>query len=453
MKQTEDRVSRDRAPEAPKGARPPWRTGLLLCILAFVLYNATLRIHYFSDCYPTEWLPVSILTEGDFDLDEVGFPEDAYWVVETGGRRYSRFPVFTSALAVPFYAAASIFLDIRHPYVVPILAKVFATALVALSGLFVYLSACRISRPTAAALATVTYLFGSAAFFTSQNLWQHNGGLLFVSIAIYALLRFGEGPSWRVVLGLAVGAAMATRPTNAILFVPLGIHLVIRDRWTAVAAFAWGLIPVVPALIYNAAVFGAPWKTGYSDIATMGWQYPVLKGLAGHLISPSRGIFALSPIYLLSLPALWGILRFGGWRIGRSLALGAALLILLYSTWIYWHGQHGYGYRMVVEALPILTLFLALAWKVPSRKVIVLGLLLAVSVGVQVVGVLGFDFSWETTFHPKGDPLALYDRRIWSVGDHQVVHYLLRGRVYYGKVACYPQEGVIGLEQRSVGGK
>lgn len=441
------------APDPQGGTPPPWRAGLLISLTAFVLYNATLRTHYFSDCFPTEWLPVSIIEEGDFDLDEVGFPPDAYYLVEIDGRRYSRFPILSSLLATPIYAAASLFVDIRDPRVVPVLAKLFATSLVALSGLFVYLTACRASRPRAALFATAAYLFGSAAFFTSQNLWQHNGGLLFVSVAIYALLRFDDGPPWRVLFGLAVGAAMATRPTNAVIFIPLGIHLLVRKRWRGAGAFAWGLVPVVPALAYNTAVFGLPWKTGYSDIATMGWHYPILYGLAGHLVSPSRGIFTLSPVYLLALPAAWGLFRRGGWGTGRALALGAAGLILLYSTWVYWHGLHGYGNRMVIETLPILTLLLAIALEKPPRWVIVAGLLLAISIGVQLVGVLGFDFSWETKFHEKGDPLSEYDGRVWSVGDSQVIHYLLRGRVYYGKLAIYPGTGGIGFEQRRLGGE
>lgn len=51
-----------------------WRsTALRLALAAFVVYNINLRPVSSADTFPTRYLPISILTEFDLDLDEFPF--------------------------------------------------------------------------------------------------------------------------------------------------------------------------------------------------------------------------------------------------------------------------------------------------------------------------------------------------------------------------------------------
>ena len=55
-------------------ARAIWSsTAIRLALVAFVVYNVNLRPISSADTFPTRYLPISILTEHNLDLDEFPF--------------------------------------------------------------------------------------------------------------------------------------------------------------------------------------------------------------------------------------------------------------------------------------------------------------------------------------------------------------------------------------------
>ena len=202
----------------------------------------------------------------------------------------------------------------------------------------------------------------------------------------------------------------------------VGIYLVIRNK-PAFVRFAAGCLPAVVLVgIYNTYYLGAPWEfgqgiTGRAVALRMTgsqelWQTPLWEGLAGLLISPSRGLFVYSPVLAF---ALWGV--FLAWRrpglaILRPFSLAAAVILIIQSKWFCWWGGYSFGYRIILDITVLLIPFLAVTMDELFRRKTLLAafaVLLACSLLVQIVGVFADDASgWNarTGYLVQVDPSA-----------------------------------------------
>src|SRR5205823_6368061 len=113
-----------------------------------------------------------------------------------------------AALTWPFWRIGIV--DIRAPLAPQLMAKMTASALVALSVAVSYLTARRtLSRSRAlliaAGLGLGTGLWSSA----SQTLWQTETAVLGFAVAVFALTSPREGPSPGTAILLGVGLALA----------------------------------------------------------------------------------------------------------------------------------------------------------------------------------------------------------------------------------------------------
>jgi len=144
-----------------------------------------------------------------------------------------------------------------------------------------------------------------------------------------------------------------------------------------------------------------------------------LTGLAGLLFSPSRGLFVFSPVFLASLIGVVQVMRRArDWPpILPYLAVGSALLLLVYSRWGMWWGGTSFGYRLLIELLPALTLFLVPAWRVviSGRTAFRVGFatLVVFSVCANALGA----FVYPSSFN---DNLDLETSRLWDVRDSEL---------------------------------
>ncbi|WP_176064540.1 hypothetical protein [Anaeromyxobacter diazotrophicus] len=360
--------------------------------------------------------------------------------------------------AAPVLAAVRLFAgDLRrHPEALWYGAKLAASLLVAASAAFVFLAARAWLSPALAALVALGYGLGTCVFsVSSQALWQHPAAECFLALGALLLVRaVGVAPVgaalrerwWYAGAGAAFACAAACRPPDAVFALAVaGWLAVVRPR--ALAAYLAGAAPFAAALAaYNAYFFGAPWsfgqtaagpaialsKTGSPDL----WQTPLLTGLAGTLLSPSRGLLVYSPVLGLGLAGAALAWRRAGWAPLRPLAVGAALLLLVESKWFDWWGGWAYGYRRVVDLAPILALLAApaLGWIVAARwRRAVFGGLLAWSVLVQVVGAFAYEpRGWNARREGPAGPAQLaqdiddprYRGRLWSWSDAQIPYYL-----------------------------
>jgi|GEM_PF-3258762 len=182
------------------------------------------------------------------------------------------------------------------------------------------------------------------------------------------------------------------------------------DTLVAGAAFAWESgrntrtagdlakrwflagVPVLAALAclagYNVYRFGSVVSTGYEDQAE-GVQFatPLLIGLHGFLFTPGRSLFVFSPILLLAIPGVRAL-----WRRDRRFAVTAFLVVGGYlavmSKWQNWAGGSDWGPRHIFQITPWLALAGSVYWFERKRTGTWIWLLLAVSVGMQILGLL-----------------------------------------------------------------
>ena len=157
-----------------------------------------------------------------------------------------------------------------------------------------------------------------------------------------------------------MAGAVALRATNLLLVLPLALWILWRwprrAQWLALGA----IVPAGAIAVYNLHYFATLTGGGGTTTSPL-WAFfaltPLAEGLAGLLVSPSRGLFVYSPVLLFSLAGAAAVGRDGPPAL-RALAAGAALVFVLTSKWIMWWGGHTWGPRLLADTLPILCILL-----------------------------------------------------------------------------------------------
>ncbi len=315
---------------------------------------------------------------------------------------------------------------------------------VSVSAIFVFLAAALFLRRRSAALLALAYALGTCVWSTSsQALLQHGPNAMFLAMGAYFLCRIGRPGRSAVWCGLALGAAFVCRPTSLLVLAAVGVWLLFAHR-KALLPYALGALPLLIAVaVYNDWYLGAPWRFGQSVIAPFiaepktgspqMWQTPMLTGLAGLLASPSRGLFVYSPFLLFALwgaVAVWRDRRFQAFR---PLTIALPAIVCLEAKHFDWWSGWSFGYRHLVDLAPLLVVLLVPIAAVIFRRRALLALfavLLAWSVGVQVLGAFAYNLSgWNARVVAGQEAPQDIDRpehrhRLWSITDSQIPYYL-----------------------------
>lgn len=390
--------------------------GFLGVFLLILVYMSSSRFIGGSDVYPGRFVPVSLVTEGDYDLNEFMFLRNnnpSEWMAGAKyyhapgkvyhGKVISNSPTLAATLMAPFYIIPFRIMNLspRH-YLVFYMEKAFASLFVALSALFVFL-ALREKRTTRgwAILITVAYALGTSSWaISSQALWQHGPSQFFVAMSLWLWVRQKRTNSGFFLCGLAVGGAVASRMSNAVWsvllfldifllyrtgdikritqgflssFEPLKPRKMIRWIWLflksrkAIILFIAGGMPAFFFLFfYNLAHFGAPWKTAYNVIgggvsASLKYEY-MPAGILGLLFSPSLGLIPNAPFYIFIPLSIWLAFhhRFPNDKNSHIIlpVLFITSNILLYSQRLGWWGGWSFVYRRLTDVLPALSFLL-----------------------------------------------------------------------------------------------
>uniref|UniRef100_A0A7S4K3E9 Glycosyltransferase RgtA/B/C/D-like domain-containing protein n=1 Tax=Odontella aurita TaxID=265563 RepID=A0A7S4K3E9_9STRA len=324
-------------------------------------------------------------------------------------RFVNTFNIGTSLTFTPFVALLAVFYGFdltslqKNTWLLFHSSKVVASLLVAASGALVFLSARTfpsVSQKQAGAVALI-YCFCTCTWsISSQALWQHGANEFYLSLAVYALAtavrRNTDGKDWSTKMiflcGFSIGMATLSRPTSAVIAVSIGLYLLVQKRSlkASVIYAAGGSILALVQLYYNWFCFSDPFEFGQQqasrDIADIKagsrdlWQTPALKGAGVLLFSPSRGLFIFSPLMIFAMPAFYLIWRpnfrgkeqpknwFDGsdgisqkgneFEVLRPLAVSVLILwIMAFKFFDYW-GGFCYGYRPLLDTVPMLALFL-----------------------------------------------------------------------------------------------
>lgn len=415
-----------------QNTRSTWRISIALFLIAFVVFNLNLRYIGTDDTIPNELLPVSILREHDLDFDEFGYDQHdlPYFLRLIDNRLVSAYPVVPGLLSTPLYFIASLFGIDAYQFTRP-LSKLSASMLSAFSVVFMFFCLRHVhKRTTTAFLFSLIYAFATCVWsVASQAIWQHGPSLFFITLSLALLLN--EKPLFPAA-GFFLGMAVWNRPTNILIAVPMTIYVLVHHRAKFLIYALGESIPMLLLCTYSLSYFGSISALGQAQ-SLNGFNANLLSGLFGLLLSPSRGLIVFSPIFMFSFPFVGSALFTGTLSpVFRYFSMSIIACILVYSKWHNWWGGHSFGYRLLIELVPMLMLFLAVCWEryIYRHKLaqFIFAVLAIFSVYVHFLGMYIYPSS-----HFDSDPnnIDQHPERLWSVTDSELTR---STRIFFERV-------------------
>jgi hypothetical protein len=409
------------------------RSPLILFLACLMIYSLSSPAVWSSDTVPTRYLPISIITDWDLDLDEFSFQaHQGYALKQAGGHVVSAYPPWGGVLAVPMYLMPILRGETEESLPLLDLEKRSAALITTLSVLVLYFTARRLTHERWAWLMALIFAFGTTSFsVSSQALWQHGPSQLFVALTLYCLVRGLKEPWLSGLAGLPLGLAFICRPLNLMLALPIAVYILHARRKEFWAFCAAALPPFVLFSTYNWFYFGSPFTTGFSgtvvspsSMVSQHWtwfQTPILTGAAGVLFSPGRGLLVYSPILVFSFIGIAMAWKERGYLLFKYLGVAAMLMMLPIARLGHWWGGHGYGPRLLADMAPILALFLVLPFErhqaTPLRKFMI-AVLFGLSIGLHALGIVS-----DKTWNAYPNDVDQHPERLWSWLDSPPVYY------------------------------
>ncbi|MHB1047382.1 MAG: hypothetical protein ACYC4P_15365 [Thermoanaerobaculia bacterium] len=238
--------------------------------------------------------------------------------------------------------------------------KAVASCVAAASVALLYLFLRRRTTTGTALLLAFAFAFATNTWVTSsQGMWQQSlSQLLFVGL----LLVSAEEPTRCRALGAGalVGLHVMNRPFAILLSGPLLFRFLLADRRKAGLVAAAVIATAAPFVLWNFATFGHPlgyYGTHTDRIGSL-FSHPVLAGLAGLLVSPTKGLLVFSPFFLFLGRSAAFTQKPELRSLETALALGPLLTLVFYSTTDIRAG-FCYGPRFLVDSLPALIVLLS----------------------------------------------------------------------------------------------
>jgi hypothetical protein len=236
-----------------------------------------------------------------------------------------------------------------------------ASLMLAVAAVVMYFIARRYLSERRSVILALLYALASPAYsIGGRALWQHSPSMLLLAIVILMLLRAEEKPSLAAWAGLPVALSYTVRPTDSLFVIVFTAYVAVRYR-AYLVRYLLAALPVAAAFIaYNFSIYHDVLSPYYH--ARLDGFYPRFwptfgEGLAGNLVSPSRGLLVYTPVFLFSI---WSMAR-GLWRAPLKNWLSALALahwVVVSSYVACWWAGTCYGPRFLSDLTPVFVLFL-----------------------------------------------------------------------------------------------
>lgn len=398
--------------------------GLLVLLPLYVLSTSNGLLHTSGDNMATRLLAPHLVRTGSLDLTGVGefaSEPDHYSGVRHGGKLLPAFPLGTGLLAVPYAALALPFSGAPlEPDLVDRWEKHFSALCLVAATALLFLGLRRRFGEGPALVTSLVFALGTTAFSCAgQAVFSTTGEVLCLAAALFFLVPEDRERPAAAAGGLALAAAFLCRPSAALPAAFLSAWLLFsgrkRDAFLCGGAFGLG---AAASCAWLFSLYGHPLGGyGLMNVRSGAWGTTFLAGLAGNLVSPSRGLLVFFP-YLLLLPFVLGPIRqTKGLASLWAASLAATLApVLLSAAYYKWWGGHSIGPRLLTEASPFIALLTLPLW-IEFRRLplavrgtaIVLVLFAAVT---QVLGVWSPRAgAWNSAVNVDWNPAARFSLR------------------------------------------
>lgn len=414
----------------------------ILFAIVFLVYNFNLREISSGDTIPARYLPLSILTEFDLDLDEFpwlynmqGNSEYLFIQKTKNGHWYSSYPVIVAVISVPVYAPAVFFGMEMTAKNIDILSKISASIVAALSVVFLFLTLKLITDEGSALLWTMIYAFATSTWSVSaQGLWQHGTVQLFLTMGTYFLIRNEKKGGSLIPASLCFALSVAARMPTALIALSVFFYVLFYHRKNIINFIIPASATAALLFSYNFYYFnnfsGGNMLLEKKMLVTKGisaiWTANPLPGLAGLLFGPSRGILVFSPVIIFSFISIYFIFRDKEKTLFRYLAVSTLLYIALFSFYLSWWAGHTFGYRYLLDIVPLLCIFPVFYterfFSLKSVRFIFI-LFIIFSVFVQLTGLLNYPAGWNSI--PQD--IDKHPERNWDIIDNQIARCVKNG--------------------------
>jgi len=433
--------------------KPLFKSRILwIFLLCMIIYNINFHPIPNYDTVTARVLPWNIFEYHTLYLDKFAdSPAFRMQLVPLGHEEHylTISPITLPVLITPFYAipyvmvkALNIDISLNNPtfVIISLIAeKIIASIITSLSVVILYLCLRKLISENHALLCSLVYAFGTSTWvISSQALWQHSMGELLLALIFLIILWIIEKESLSLYAFLGVVSALyaLNRPPDAVFLIPVVLLVLLTKNFRKIAVYSGALaFSSSPFILYNLLNFGSLFG-GYIANATLLQLSPAIPvAVLGYLVSPNRGIFFFSPVLIFSLVGFWVVLKN---KVTLNLTIRRTVLLfslciplnlLIFCSFPIWWGGESFGYRYLVDALPIFAVLLGFATeargllKSPMKSLVKYVFMLFViwSIVVQVCGAFYYYYDWDmkTSQH---ESVNSNPARIWNITDMQIFY-------------------------------
>jgi hypothetical protein len=409
----------------------------------------TSPVYYMSDSNYSILLSQSLLDHGSFALDHYAIPRlppiqragwhsngDLYQLELVNNRLYYFFPPGSSILSLPYVALMRAFglsvvnADGTHNLQNELMIQTSLAALLMAGLATVFLLTSALVLPLGwSVLIALSGAFGTQVWSTaSRGLGADTWGIVLLGLVIFIILAHeaGKGHIKPLVFASLLSWMYFVRPTASVHILAITIYLLLFHRqgffWYAITGVTWFALFVA----YSWYHFGQLLPTYY--LASRLTFSTFWTALAGHLVSPSRGLLVYVPVLLFVaylLVRYWKELPFP--RLATLSLTVIAGHLVVHSMFSPWYGGGCYGPRYSTGLVPwfvllgILGTSAMLRWDEThqpngsslyrSPPLILGALLLALSVWIHARGALAHE-TLEWNLNPGN--IDEQPERIWD---------------------------------------